>query len=139
MYGFSYAGATQLLAAVGQPPGLATITPAMTGADYYDGWTYRGGALHHAFVLGWAFALAQPTARRRGDYALCGVGALASGDGVALSFVGMGAVPQRHDGDVAAAVARLDPEDDLHATAAYRRRLAEQLAARVIARVREAA
>jgi len=78
-------------------------------------------------------------ARRHGDYALCGVGALANGDGVALSFVGMASVPERHDGDVAAAVAKLEPEDDLHASAAYRRRLAEQLAARVIARVTEAA
>ena len=66
-------------------------------------------------------------------------GALATGDGVALSFVGMASVPERHDGDVAAAVAKLEPEDDLHASAAYRRRLAEQLAARVIARVTEAA
>jgi putative CocE/NonD family hydrolase len=70
MYGFSYAGATQLLTAAGQPPGLATIMPAMTGSDYYDGWTYRGGALHYAFTLGWALALAQHTAHRRGDYAL---------------------------------------------------------------------
>ena len=52
-------------------------------------------------------------ARRHGDYALCGVGALAHGDGVALSFVGMASVPERHDGDVAAAVAKLEPEDDL--------------------------
>ena len=78
-------------------------------------------------------------ARRHGDYALCGVGALASGDGVALSFVGMARSPNAHDGDVAAAVAKLEPEDDMHASAAYRRRLAEQLAARVIARVTEAA
>ena len=42
-------------------------------------------------------------ARRHGDYALCGVGALASGDGVALrSSAWLG--PERHDGDVAAAL-----------------------------------
>ena len=86
-----------------------------------------------------ARARSRSSARRHGDYALCGVGALAHGDGVALSFVGMASVPERHDGDVAAAVAKLEPEDDLHASAAYRRRLAEQLAARVIARVTEAA
>jgi CO/xanthine dehydrogenase FAD-binding subunit len=78
-------------------------------------------------------------ARRQGDYALCGVAALASGDGVALSFVGMGPAPERHAGGVAEAVARLEPEDDIHATATYRRWLAEQLANRVVARVWEAA
>jgi CO/xanthine dehydrogenase FAD-binding subunit len=78
-------------------------------------------------------------ARRQGDYALCGVAALANGDGVALSFVGMGATPERHALPVAEAIARLEPEADIHATAAYRRWLAEQLAARVVARVREAA
>jgi putative CocE/NonD family hydrolase len=70
MYGFSYAGSTQYLAAGRQPRGLATIMPAMTGADYYDGWTYRGGALHYAFALSWTLYLAQETAHRRGDYAL---------------------------------------------------------------------
>ena len=57
-------------------------------------------------------------ARRQGDYALCGVAALASGDGVALSFVGMGATPVRLEvGDVREAVETLEPEDDIHATA----------------------
>jgi CO/xanthine dehydrogenase FAD-binding subunit len=78
-------------------------------------------------------------ARRQGDYALCGVAALAAGDDVALSFVGMGPTPDRHEGAVAEVVAALEPEDDIHATATYRRWLAEQLANRVVARVREAA
>jgi putative CocE/NonD family hydrolase len=72
MFGFSYAGATQLLSAVHQPPGLKVIMPALTGSDYYDGWTYRGGALHHAFTQSWATFLAQDTARKRGDYELEG-------------------------------------------------------------------
>ena len=42
MYGFSYVGATQWLAAVMQPPHLAAIVPAMTSSDYYDGWSYEG-------------------------------------------------------------------------------------------------
>lgn len=67
MYGFSYAGATQLLAAGERPPALAAIAPAMTAADYYDQWTYRGGALQHAFTRFWALSLARDTARRRGD------------------------------------------------------------------------
>jgi carbon-monoxide dehydrogenase medium subunit len=70
-------------------------------------------------------------ARRHGDYALCGVAAVATADGVALSFVGMGPTPVRIVGDVREAVARLEPEDDLHASAKYRRHLAERLAERV--------
>lgn len=58
MYGFSYVGATQLLAAVTRPPHLSCIAPAMTGSQYYDGWVYRGGALSLAFVVSWALRLA---------------------------------------------------------------------------------
>ena len=78
-------------------------------------------------------------ARRHGDYALCGVAALAAGDGVALSFVGMGPVPVRHDTDLATAVARLEPDDDIHATARYRLHLAQRIGERVARRAREAA
>ena len=67
MYGASYAGATQLLAAVMQPPSLVTIIPAVTGSQYYEGWTYRGGALSLSFVASWATQLAQNTAARAGD------------------------------------------------------------------------
>jgi CO/xanthine dehydrogenase FAD-binding subunit len=76
-------------------------------------------------------------ARRHGDYALCGVAALTTDDGVALSFVGMGPVPLRLEGDVATAVARLEPEDDIHASARYRLHLAERLGERVARRARE--
>ena len=69
-------------------------------------------------------------ARRHGDYALCGVAAIAD----AFSFVGMGATPVRFVGDVATAVAQLEPEDDIHASAAYRRHLALRLAERVVRR-----
>ena len=69
-------------------------------------------------------------ARRHGDYALCGVAAIAD----AFSFVGMGATPVRFVGDVREAVAQLEPEDDIHATAAYRRHLALRLAERVVKR-----
>jgi len=78
-------------------------------------------------------------ARRHGDYALCGVAALATGDEVALSFVGMGPTPLRLQGGVREAVARLEPEDDIHATAAYRRHLALKLGERVARRAKEAA
>ena len=59
MYGFSYSGATQLLAATGRPPSLAAVCPALTGSQFYEGWTYRGGALAHAFVSSWAAFLAE--------------------------------------------------------------------------------
>jgi uncharacterized protein len=45
MYGFSYQGATQLLAAAEQPEGLQCIAPHMTAADLYHGWFYHHGAL----------------------------------------------------------------------------------------------
>jgi carbon-monoxide dehydrogenase medium subunit len=91
-------------------------------------------------------------ARRHGDYALCGVGALVTLDGgvrveaarAALISVGPVPVPvdltdalggQAHDAADWAAAGRLaaaavDPEDDIHATAAYRRHLAGVLTAR---------
>ncbi len=69
MYGFSYPGATQLLAAVSQPPSLAAIAPGFTASQFYDGWTYSGGALSLASIGAWATFLAVDTARRRGDEA----------------------------------------------------------------------
>ncbi len=66
-YGFSYPGATQLLAATQRPPSLAAITPGFTSASYHDGWTYEGGALSLAFVACWAAGLAWDTARGEGD------------------------------------------------------------------------
>jgi putative CocE/NonD family hydrolase len=49
MYGFSYVGATQWLAATQAPPHLAAIAPGHTSSDYYDGWSYEGGAFSLAF------------------------------------------------------------------------------------------
>jgi CO/xanthine dehydrogenase FAD-binding subunit len=68
-------------------------------------------------------------ARRRGDYALCGVAAVPG----ALAFVGMGPVPVRlGPGDLGRLDQRLEPEDDIHATARYRLWLAERLARRAL-------
>jgi len=77
MLGFSYVGATQLLAAVMRPPSLKAIAPGFTASQYYDGWTYNGGALAAAFVCFWANQLAIGTAIRHGDEAGTG-GLLAS-------------------------------------------------------------
>ena len=68
-YGFSYAGATQLLPARERPEGLAAAVPAMTGSQYYEGWTYTGGALNLSFAATWATDLATGMARRRKDAA----------------------------------------------------------------------
>jgi uncharacterized protein len=67
MYGFSYVGATQMLAAVMQPPHLTCIAPGFTAADYYDHWIYQGGALSLAFGMSWAVNLATDVARRTGN------------------------------------------------------------------------
>jgi len=91
-------------------------------------------------------------ARRHGDYALCGVGVLVVLDqglrvgSARAACISVGPVPvpvdltdalggQAHDAADWAAAGRLaaaavDPEDDIHATAAYRRHLAGVLTAR---------
>ena len=49
----SYCGATQLLAAIAQPPHLAGLTAALTAANYHDGWVYQGGAFEQWFNETW--------------------------------------------------------------------------------------
>jgi hypothetical protein len=66
MYGFSYQGATQLLAAAEQPEGLQCIAPHMTAADLYDGWFYHHGALRLSSSLGWGIQMLREDARRLG-------------------------------------------------------------------------
>ena len=65
MYGFSYQGMTQLLAATEQPEGLQCISPGMTAGDLYNGWFYQGGALRLASTLGWGLQLLKGDARRK--------------------------------------------------------------------------
>ncbi len=64
MYGFSYQGMTQYLAAAEQPAGLECIAPAMTAHDLYHGWFYHGGALRLASTLGWGLQMLKADARR---------------------------------------------------------------------------
>jgi putative CocE/NonD family hydrolase len=66
MYGFSYQGATQLLAAAEQPEGLMCIAPHMTAADLYHGWFYHNGALRLNSSLGWGIQMLREDARRLG-------------------------------------------------------------------------
>ena len=66
MYGFSYQGCTQLLAAAENPPGLQCIAPHMAATDLYHGWFYHQGALRLASTLGWGIQMLREDARRRG-------------------------------------------------------------------------
>jgi carbon-monoxide dehydrogenase medium subunit len=93
-------------------------------------------------------------ARRHGDYAVCGVGALVRLDvdqrveSARVGLISVGPTPvvvdvteatigQPHDAVDAAAAGRLvraavDPDPDIHATAEYRRHLADTLASRAV-------
>jgi hypothetical protein len=62
MYGSSYVGATQWLAATAAPPHLAAIVPSNTASDYYQGWTYEDGAFRLAFIEGWMSETIVPSA-----------------------------------------------------------------------------
>jgi 2-furoyl-CoA dehydrogenase FAD binding subunit len=81
----------------------------------------------------------EEVARRHGDYALVGVAVLADGERVSAGYVSVGDVPTVVDltgvpaGERgAAALARLDPQADIHATAAYRSQLVRVLTERVV-------
>jgi putative CocE/NonD family hydrolase len=65
MFGGSYVGATQYLAAIAKPPHLAGICPTVTASNYHDGWTYQGGAFEQWFNESWTTGLAMNTMRRR--------------------------------------------------------------------------
>ncbi len=56
MMGASYYGATQWLAAIEAPPALKAIAPFITTDQYYEKWTYQGGAFQLGFMLQWASA-----------------------------------------------------------------------------------
>lgn len=65
MFGGSYVGATQFLAAIARPPHLEGICPIVTASNYHDGWTYQGGAFEQWFNESWSTGLAMNTMRRR--------------------------------------------------------------------------
>jgi putative CocE/NonD family hydrolase len=67
MFGGSYVGATQFLAALAKPPHLAGICPTVTASNYHDGWTYQGGAFEQWFNESWSSGLAENTMRRRAE------------------------------------------------------------------------
>lgn len=58
MFGGSYTGLTQILAAKSRPKQLIAISPRETGSNYFDGWTYQGGAFMLGFNVLWSIGLA---------------------------------------------------------------------------------
>ena len=69
MYGFSYQGTAQLLAAARAGPALRAIAPAMIGWDLRADWAYENDAFFLQSNLGWAAQIAAETARHAGDRA----------------------------------------------------------------------
>ncbi len=67
MYGFSYQGSNQLLAAAGGSPALKALAPAMIGWDLRTDWAYENDAFCLAAGLGWATQIAAENARLAGD------------------------------------------------------------------------
>ena len=65
MFGGSYVGATQMLAAIAHSPHLAGICPVVTASNYHDGWTYQGGALEQWFDQSWTTGLSHDTLSRQ--------------------------------------------------------------------------
>jgi len=64
MFGGSYVGATQILAAIAHPPHLAGICPIVTASNYHENWVYQGGAFTQWFDEDWTSGLAQNTLER---------------------------------------------------------------------------
>jgi putative CocE/NonD family hydrolase len=67
MYGFSYQGVTQLLAAAALHPALKAIAPTMIGWDLTNDWAYENGAFCLAANISWAVQLAAQNAKFAGD------------------------------------------------------------------------
>lgn len=66
MFGASYVGATQVLAAAMDPEGLIAISPDLTTGRHGETWTWRGGATELGFLLLWIIeALAPEDLARR--------------------------------------------------------------------------
>ena len=66
MYGFSYPGLVQLLAAAERPEALKAVAPALSPQGLGEGFLFNGGAFALAMGLGWALDLGIEEARRRG-------------------------------------------------------------------------
>jgi len=65
MFGGSYVGATQMLAAIAAPPHLVGIVPNVTASDYHEHWAYQGGAFMQLLAQAWSSALSIDVLSRR--------------------------------------------------------------------------
>ncbi len=74
MFGGSYFGYTQWLAAINQPPSLKVMAPNITWNDPLNGGYYRGGAFELGKLANWSLlmGLAVLIRRHRGDYGRLG-------------------------------------------------------------------
>lgn len=72
MFGISYHGAMQWLAAVEAPPALQAIAPGVTSDSYYDSWTYLGGAFQSFWISDWAAAFVLDNIGRSNHFTRCG-------------------------------------------------------------------
>ena len=57
LFGGSYPGATQMLAATATPPHLVAMFPEITGSNYYAHWAYQGGAFMQGLAQAWSSVL----------------------------------------------------------------------------------
>jgi putative CocE/NonD family hydrolase len=67
MFGASYEGATQWLAALAKPPHLVALFPELTSSEYREGWIYQSGALMQWFASSWTSDLATDTLRHKAE------------------------------------------------------------------------
>jgi putative CocE/NonD family hydrolase len=65
MYGMSYVGATQWLAAIAHPPHLMAIAPQLTSSSFNDGWLRHDGVLALGFAGSWMLGNLAPDTFRR--------------------------------------------------------------------------
>jgi uncharacterized protein len=64
MFGGSYMGMTQMLAAIAQPPHLAGICPFVTPSNFHSNVIYQGGAFELWFSESWSSLVAAETFNR---------------------------------------------------------------------------
>ena len=65
LFGGSYPGAAQMLAATSSPPHLVAFYPEITASNYYAHWAYQGGAFMQGLAQAWCSALSMNESFRK--------------------------------------------------------------------------
>ena len=65
--GVDLSGQPNGLRQLGIAPALKAIVPTITASDYYEGWTYQGGAFQQGFIQFWTTGMATETITRLTD------------------------------------------------------------------------